>query len=40
MILLGEKICIYRGCRAEVIALDDAYMHRKFPLSKGRLKDD
>ena len=40
IIVLNEKICIYRNSLGEVIALEDACPHRKLPLSKGRLKGD
>ncbi|MBT9246358.1 aromatic ring-hydroxylating dioxygenase subunit alpha (plasmid) [Gemmobacter fulvus] len=40
IIMLGEKICVYRNSQGEVIALEDACPHRKLPLSKGRIKDD
>lgn len=40
VIVLGEKICMYRTSKNEVIALEDACPHRKLPLSKGRIKDD
>ena len=40
IMVLGEKICVYRNSKSEVIALEDACPHRKMPLSKGRLKND
>lgn len=40
IVMLGEKICVYRNSQGEVIALEDACPHRKLPLSKGRIKDD
>ena len=40
VVVLGEKICMYRTSKNEVIALEDACPHRKLPLSKGRIKDD
>lgn len=40
IIVLGEKICMYRTSEGEVIALEDACPHRKLPLSKGRIKGD
>ena len=38
VIVLGEKICMFRTAEGEVIALEDACPHRKLPLSKGRIK--
>jgi len=40
IILLNEKICIYRDTKGQIVALEDACPHRKLPLSKGRLKGD
>ncbi|MFK7901499.1 MAG: Rieske 2Fe-2S domain-containing protein [Nitratireductor sp.] len=40
IIVLNEKICIYRTSKNEIVALEDACPHRKLPLSKGRIKDD
>jgi len=40
VLVLGEKICVYRNTDNEVIALEDACPHRKLPLSKGRIKDN
>ena len=40
IIVLGEKICLFRARDGEVIALEDACPHRKLPLSQGRIKDD
>ncbi|MCV2894283.1 aromatic ring-hydroxylating dioxygenase subunit alpha [Lentibacter sp. XHP0401] len=40
IIVLGEKICIFRNESGEVIALEDACPHRKLPLSQGRRKGD
>ena len=40
IVVLEEKICVYRTTGDEVIALEDACPHRKLPLSKGRLKGD
>ncbi|MFC6636085.1 Rieske 2Fe-2S domain-containing protein [Sulfitobacter sp. JBTF-M27] len=40
VIVLGEKICLFRAQDGEVIALEDACPHRKLPLSKGRIKGD
>ena len=39
VVVLGEKICMFRNADSEVIALEDACPHRKLPLSKGRIKD-
>lgn len=38
ILVLGEKICIYRSGSGDVVALEDACPHRKLPLSKGRIK--
>lgn len=40
VILLGEKVCMFRDSTGCVIALDDACPHRKMPLSRGRRKGD
>ena len=40
IIVLDEKICVFRNSDGEVIALEDACPHRKLPLSKGRIKGD
>ncbi|SPF76564.1 Toluene-4-sulfonate monooxygenase system iron-sulfur subunit TsaM1 [Aliiroseovarius pelagivivens] len=40
VVVLNEKICLYRTQDGEVIALEDACPHRKLPLSKGRVKGD
>ncbi|MFU0507646.1 aromatic ring-hydroxylating dioxygenase subunit alpha [Pseudaminobacter sp. NGMCC 1.201702] len=40
IIVLNEKICVFRNSEGEVIALEDACPHRKLPLSKGRIKGD
>jgi len=40
LIVLGEKICVYRNSDDEVIAMEDACPHRKLPLSMGKLKGD
>ena len=40
IVVLGEKVCVYRTEAGEVIALEDACPHRKLPLSKGRIKGD
>lgn len=39
ILVLGEKICIYRNADKQVVALEDACPHRKLPLSMGRMKD-
>ncbi|MDA8746764.1 aromatic ring-hydroxylating dioxygenase subunit alpha [Litoreibacter sp.] len=39
VIVLGEKICMFRTVEGAVIAVEDACPHRKLPLSKGRIKD-
>jgi len=40
IVVLGEKICVFRTQDDEIIALEDACPHRKLPLSKGRIKGD
>ena len=40
VLVLSEKICIFRNTAGEVIAMEDACPHRKLPLSKGRIKGD
>ncbi|MEM6372834.1 MAG: aromatic ring-hydroxylating dioxygenase subunit alpha [Pseudomonadota bacterium] len=40
VILLNERICMFRTASGEVTALEDACPHRKLPLSKGRLKGE
>lgn len=40
VVVLGEKVCLFRTEGGEVIALEDACPHRKLPLSRGRLKGD
>jgi phenylpropionate dioxygenase-like ring-hydroxylating dioxygenase large terminal subunit len=40
IIVLGEKVCVFRTSEGEAIALEDACPHRKLPLSKSRLKGD
>lgn len=40
IMVLNQKICIFRNEAGEVIALEDACPHRKLPLSKGRIKGD
>lgn len=40
IMVLGEKVCIFRTQSGEVIGLEDACPHRKLPLSKGRIKGD
>jgi len=39
ILVLSEKICIYRDAENQVIALEDACPHRKLPLSMGRMKN-
>jgi vanillate O-demethylase monooxygenase subunit len=38
--ILGERVVLYRTVAGEPVALEDACMHRKLPLSMGRLKGD
>ncbi len=38
--VIGERIVLYRTRAGEAIALEDACVHRKLPLSMGRLRDD
>lgn len=40
IVVLNEKICIYRNSAGEIVALEDACPHRKLPLSKGRIRGD
>lgn len=40
VILLNEKVCMFRDSRGVIVALEDACPHRKMPLSKGRRKGD
>lgn len=40
IMVLGEKIVVYRTQSGDPVALLDACPHRKLPLSKGRLKGD
>lgn len=40
ILVLGEKICVYRTSEDEVVALEDACPHRKLPLSMGKIKND
>ncbi len=40
IVVLNEKICIYRDSSSAVVALEDACPHRKLPLSKGQIKGD
>ncbi|WP_264211444.1 aromatic ring-hydroxylating dioxygenase subunit alpha [Leisingera thetidis] len=37
VIVLGEKICMYRDQAGKIVALEDACPHRKLPLSMGRI---
>jgi vanillate O-demethylase monooxygenase subunit len=39
ILVLDEKVCIYRDDSNQVVALEDACPHRKLPLSMGRMKD-
>jgi len=38
--ILGERLVLYRTLRGDPIALEDACVHRKLPLSFGRLRGD
>jgi vanillate O-demethylase monooxygenase subunit len=38
--ILNERIVLYRTLAGEPVALEDACVHRKLPLSMGRLRDD
>lgn len=38
--ILGERVVLYRTASGTIIALEDACVHRKLPLSMGRLVDD
>jgi len=38
--LLGERIVLYRQTDGTPVALEDAFVHRKLPLSMGRIKGD
>jgi vanillate O-demethylase monooxygenase subunit len=40
IVVLGERICVFRNADGQVVALEDACPHRKLPLSKGRLMND
>ncbi len=40
IVVLGQKLCVFRSEAEEVVALEDACPHRKLPLSKGRRKGD
>ena len=40
IMVLGEKICIFRTAGGELVGLEDACPHRKLPLSKGRIKGE
>ena len=40
IVVLGEKICVFRSENGELVALEDACPHRKLPLSKGRIKGE
>jgi phenylpropionate dioxygenase-like ring-hydroxylating dioxygenase large terminal subunit len=38
--ILGERVLLYRTVAGDAVALEDACVHRKLPLSMGRLKGD
>jgi phenylpropionate dioxygenase-like ring-hydroxylating dioxygenase large terminal subunit len=38
--ILGDSIVLYRQSNSRVVALEDACVHRKLPLSMGRIKGD
>ena len=40
IVLLNDRICMFRDGGDKVVALEDACPHRKLPLSKGRRKGD
>lgn len=40
VVLLNEKICMFRQSDGRIVALEDACPHRKLPLSLGRRKGD
>lgn len=40
VVMLDDKICMFRDSTGQVVALEDACPHRKMPLSKGRRKGD
>jgi vanillate O-demethylase monooxygenase subunit len=40
IVVLDQKICVFRTEDGEIIALEDACPHRKLPLSQGRIKGD
>lgn len=40
VVLLNEKLCMFRDTKGQIVALEDACPHRKLPLSKGRRKGD
>jgi len=40
IMVLGEKICVFRTEAGDLVGLEDACPHRKLPLSKGRIKGD
>ncbi len=40
IVLLNQKVCMYRDGQGRIAALEDACPHRKLPLSKGRRKGD
>lgn len=37
---LGVIVCVFRPKAGELVRLEDAYPHRKMPLSMGRIKAD
>lgn len=40
IMVLGEKICVFRSEAGDLVALEYACPHRKLPLSKGRINGD
>lgn len=40
VVLLNERICMFRDTKGQIKALENACPHRKLPLTKGRLKGD
>jgi phenylpropionate dioxygenase-like ring-hydroxylating dioxygenase large terminal subunit len=40
VVLLNDRICMFRNSAGRIVALEDACPHRKLPLSKGRRKGD
>jgi phenylpropionate dioxygenase-like ring-hydroxylating dioxygenase large terminal subunit len=39
-VILGDRVVLYRATSGEPVALEDACVHRKLPLSMGRLQGD